>query len=194
MEAFAGLGTPSAYLVDEGGRVARPLAVGAKEVPELARETARSGRTRGSKLDIQPLPAGSSAPLFTLPDLEGREVSLATFRGRSVLLLFSDPQCGACEEVTAELVRLARAHRDNGVAVVVVGRGEAQANRAKASQHAIEFPYLLQREWTVAEAYGTYAVPAAFLVDERGRIARDVAVGADRILALTHQALLGGGS
>ena len=193
LEAFEGLGTPSAYLVDEGGRVARPLAVGANDVPELAREAARSGTRRGSKLDVRPLPAGSSAPAFTLPDLKGHEVSLATFRGRSVLLLFSDPQCGACDDVTAEFVRLARTHNDNGVAFVIVGRGDEQANRAKLNQHAIEFPYLLQREWTVAEAYGTYAVPTAFLVDEGGRIARDAAMGTDRILALTRWALPGGG-
>jgi peroxiredoxin len=36
-EAFRGIGTPAAYLVDEDGNVAEPLALGALEVPELAR-------------------------------------------------------------------------------------------------------------------------------------------------------------
>jgi peroxiredoxin len=38
MEAFQDLGTPVAYLVDAEGRVAKPLAVGAEQVPALARD------------------------------------------------------------------------------------------------------------------------------------------------------------
>jgi peroxiredoxin len=40
LPAFRGLGTPVAYLFDEHGRVAMPLAVGADEVPILARQAA----------------------------------------------------------------------------------------------------------------------------------------------------------
>jgi thiol-disulfide isomerase/thioredoxin len=40
VEAFYGLGTPSAYLIDLGGKVASPLALGADQVPTLAREAA----------------------------------------------------------------------------------------------------------------------------------------------------------
>jgi peroxiredoxin len=38
---FAGLGTPVAYLIDEGGLIAEPLAVGSTEVVQLARRIAR---------------------------------------------------------------------------------------------------------------------------------------------------------
>jgi peroxiredoxin len=39
-EAFAGVGTPSAYLVDAEGRAASPLTIGADQVPSLARAAA----------------------------------------------------------------------------------------------------------------------------------------------------------
>jgi peroxiredoxin len=45
VEAFAGVGTPSAYLVDPDGKAASPLTVGADQVPTLAREAA--GRAQG---------------------------------------------------------------------------------------------------------------------------------------------------
>jgi peroxiredoxin len=187
-EVFDSLGTPVAYLLDEDGRVARPLAVGANEVPELAREAASSAKKRHSKLAVEPLPAGAVAPPFTLPDLSGEEISLASYRGRKVLLVFSDPQCGACDELLAELVRRERGNGNGGPELMVVGRGDPDANRQKAATHSIEFPYLLQRKWTVAEAYGTYATPAAYLVDEEGAIARDVAMGLDAVLKLAGEA------
>ena len=40
------------------------------------------------------LPRGAAAPSFALADLEGNMVRLEDFRGRRVLLLSCDPNCG----------------------------------------------------------------------------------------------------
>jgi peroxiredoxin len=48
--AFHGIGTPSAYLVDESGRVASPLAVGSDQVPALARDAAGRGNRDAPQL------------------------------------------------------------------------------------------------------------------------------------------------
>lgn len=189
VSGFESLGTPSAYLIDEEGRVALPLAVGANEVPELARQAAKSRKKGHSKLDVEPLRAGAAAPIFALPDLWGEEVSLASYRGRRVLLVFSDPQCAACDELLAALGRLDGNPGDDYPALVIVGRGDEEANREKAAKQRLQFPYLLQHKWTVAEAYGTFATPVAFLVDENGLIAHDPAMGPDAILRLARRAV-----
>jgi peroxiredoxin len=133
------------------------------------------------------LQAGTRAPVFQLPDLQGRTVSLEEYRGRRVLLVFSDPQCGPCDELAPHLVRLHQEYAHNGRGVLVVGRGDAEENRRKAEQHGFQFPVLLQdRKWKVAKEYGILATPAAFLVSEDGMIARDAAVGRDAILALVR--------
>ena len=49
--------------------------------------------------------AGDAAP-FRLPDLDGKEVSLEDFRGRKVLLVYWSPQCGFCDILAPDLVRL----------------------------------------------------------------------------------------
>lgn len=201
MKAFEGMGTPVAYLLDEEGRVARPVAVGANEVPELAREAAaddggkRKKRPRGerplseSRIEREGLKAGTPAPAFELPDIYDRRVSLADFRGRRVLLVFTDPHCGPCEQLAPELVRLHQEHKNNGLAVVMVGRGEAEENRRKAEQLGFEFSVLLQDRWKLSRQYGIFATPAAFLIDEHGVITRNVATGADDIVALTREGL-----
>lgn len=208
-EPFANLGTPSAYLLDSEGSVAKPLAVGAEEVPALAQEAAEEEIARSS---VQPateetskrvpgakplsasrivrngLKAGTQAPGFTLPDIYGRTVSLDDFRGRRVLLVFSDPHCGPCEALGAELARFEHEHRGY-LALIMVGRGDIAENRQKAEQHGIKFAVVIQDKWRLSKEYGIFSTPVAFLIDEDGVIAKDVAVGADAILALAQQGL-----
>lgn len=197
---FENMGTPVAYLLDESGRVARPVAVGSNEVPALAREAAAGEveskkRLPGerplseSRIEREGLKAGTPAPAFSLPDIHGRTTTLEEFRGRRVLLVFTDPHCGPCDLLAPELARLHKEHRDNGMAFVMVGRGDAEENRRKAAEHGFEFPVVLQDRWKLSKEYGIFATPVAFLVDEEGVITRNIGVGADEVLALAREGL-----
>ena len=199
LEAFKNEGTPTAYLLDEKGRVAHPLASGADQVLALARETTAGRPKRKGLLRVQPLSesriergglkAGSPAPGFHLPDIRGRTVSLEEYRGRRVLLVFTQPGCGPCDQLAPQLVRLHKEHGENGLAVLVVGRGDIEGNRRKAEQHGLEFPVVVQEKWKLSREYGTFATPVAFLIGEAGLIARNAAVGPDEIVSLAREAL-----
>jgi peroxiredoxin len=193
VEAFATLGTPAAYLLDEKGRVAKALALGAEEVPELARAAAGKKRLAGerplseSRIERHGLPAGTSAPPFRLPDLKGGTVALEDFRGRRLLLVFTDPDCGPCDDLGPQLARFHREHE--GASIVMVSRGDVEVSSRKAAEQGIQFPVAIQRGWNLSKKYGIFATPVAFLVDERGMIARDVARGRHEILRLAHEGL-----
>jgi peroxiredoxin len=193
---FARMGTPVAYLLDEKGRIAKPVAVGAHEVPELAEEAAGRRRRLTSErplseslIEREGLKAGTRAPAFELPDLAGRKVSLAEHRGRRVLLVFSDPECGPCDALLPDLARLDRDHGKDGLALMLVSRGGVEENRRKAEASGVEFPVVLQPGWKLSKEYGIFATPVAFLVDEEGVIERDVVRGPADILALAQAAL-----
>jgi peroxiredoxin len=252
---FQNEGTPVAYLLDEQGRMAAPVARGADRVLSLALEAAgsdadvpvddtsapRSGeapiaetaapdrlnlprfllqREIGlgdvikritSAFGIKPcvgcerraallnrwmvfsgiggigLKAGTRAPVFSLPDLQGRTVALEEYRGRRILLVFSDPRCGPCDELAPDLVRAHREYAQDGMSVIVVGRGKAEDNQRKAEEHGFQFPVLLQdRKWKVAKEYDTLATPVAFLIGQDGMIQRDPAFGKEAIRALAR--------
>jgi peroxiredoxin len=196
LAAFTNMGTPAAYLLDEQRRVTRPAAIGADDVLSLAREAGRRRtmlRTekslRESRLERDGLKAGTPAPTFDLPDVGGGTVSLEDYRGRRVLLVFSDPDCGPCQELAPELARLHREHRDEGLELIMVGRGDIERNRAKAREHGLEFPVALQDHWKLSKEYGTFATPVGFLIGEDGVIETDVATGGNQILALARQGL-----
>ena len=191
-------GTPMGYLIDAQGRIASELAIGAPALLALAeagdrrQATGDSGTGGGplggtrelaeSKLQRDGLPAGTPAPDFTLPLLHGGELSLSEYHGRKVLLVFSDPKCGPCDQLATQLEQLAR--RSAGIQVLMVSKGEAEANRAKAAQHGLTFPIVLQQQWEVSKAYAKFATPVGYLIDAEGIIDKEIAIGVEPILAL----------
>jgi peroxiredoxin len=116
--------------------------------------------------------------------VNGVPVSLEDFRGRRVLVTFTDQNCGPCEALAPHLVRIHEAHSGNGLAVVLVGRGSVDENRAKADAHGFRFPVVVQPGWALSRQFGIFETPVAFLVDEEGVVARPVARGVDEIVAL----------
>jgi len=194
-------GTPMGYLIDAQGRIASEIAVGAQALLALAESPAATAAVNGnghpehrgnrslaeSHLDRNGLPVGTPAPNFALPRLDGGELSLAAYRGRRVLLVFSDPHCGPCDQLAPQLEQLHR--RTPEAQVLMVSRGETEANQAKAAEHGLTFPIGLQRQWEVSRDYAMFGTPIGYLIDEEGVIAAEVAVGPEPILALFARAM-----
>ena len=135
-----------------------------------------------SKLARNGLKAGTPAPNFRLPQLNGEELALEELRGKQVLLVFSDPHCGPCNALAPGLEKF---HREQPrVKVVMISRGEPKENRAKVKEHGFTFPVVLQQRWEISRRYAMFATPIAYLIDESGVIAHDVAVGVEPIQTL----------
>jgi peroxiredoxin len=209
-------GTPSGYLIDAEGKIASEIALGAEALLALADGKVESrkqkaeirGRPEGgsvpaddarasrfnnrslarSKIARNGLKAGTPAPLFRLPRLDGGELALEDLRGHRVLLVFSDPHCGPCEALAPQLEQLHRNHPE--LHVVMISRGEPRENRAKVKEHGLTFPVVLQQQWEISRRYAMFATPIAYLINEVGIITHDVAVGEDAIRALLTTAQL----
>jgi len=81
------------------------------------------------------------------------------------------------------LVELAE-KRGKKLQVLMISRGNEEANRRKAEAFGYPFPVLLQKSWEISKMYGMFATPVAYLIDENGIIEKDVAVGPEPILGL----------
>jgi peroxiredoxin len=176
-------------LLRQNGRIlVRLEALEAPDAPEADGFAARGqGRVfadrslAGSHLNRDGLKAGVVAPGFSLPTVHGRTVALADYMGRRVLLVFSDPECGPCTEL---LPRLDAAARVSDVPVLVISRGGVDANRRKLLEARSTLTVALQANWEISRLYAKFSTPIAYLVDEQGRIASDVAAGPTAILSL----------
>ncbi len=108
---------------------------------------------------------GQAAPDLRLPDLDGRQISLAAFRGHPTLVLFWNPPCGFCQSMLDVL----RAWEANRPAVsprlLVVSAGSVEANRAMG----LRAPVALDAGFNTGRAFGAGGTPSAVLVDSHGR-------------------------
>lgn len=195
-------GTPMGYRIDAEGRIASELTVGAEPlldlatgsfsgVPEGHAHRATSGHKQPdpslarSRLNRSGLKAGETAPEFTLPRIDGGELSLADLHGERVLLVFSDPNCGPCDELAPRLQDLHLQRPD--LQVLVISRRDPDATRTKADALGLTFPVVMQKQWELSLKYGMFATPIGYLIDAEGVLLSDVAVGVEPILALAEQ-------
>lgn len=116
----------------------------------------------------EPLEAGP-APPFTLPDLEGRPVSLESFAGRIVVVDFWATWCEPCKQQIPVLNYFQRRNPEVAVLGVAVDAGGREAVAPFAAEHGIEYAVLLGSE-SLARDYGVPGFPALVVVDAEGRL------------------------
>ena len=141
-------------------------------------------------VEVQPgLPVNSEAPAFSLSDLAGDTVTLKMLlqHKKTLLLLFTEPGCGACDAALPEVAQWQREYRDQ-LAIVPISRGDVKENRSKSTKYGVR-NLLLQTDREVAQAYLAEGTPSAVLVKE-GRIDSTLALGIDAIRGLVARATL----
>jgi peroxiredoxin Q/BCP len=143
-----------------------------------------AGEQKGSSVtDTARLGPGDKAPAFSLPDADGKKVSLADYKGRRVIVYFypaaSTPGCTkqACDfrDSLGEL---------NGAGLDVVGISPDKPEKLAKFRDAegLTFPLLSDPDRKVLTAYGAFGekkmygktvtgvIRSTFVVDEKGKI------------------------
>jgi peroxiredoxin len=118
--------------------------------------------------------AADTAPAFTLEDVAGDRVALATALARGpVIVEFWATWCGPCRQALPGLQRLHEAYASRGLTVLAVSTDEPR-NRPKIGSTAralgLTFPVLVDADKRVAQLYRVESIPMTFLIDRDGRI------------------------
>lgn len=137
----------------------------------------KDGEQYASKLEIiKATSVGAVAPNFIQTDPEGKPVSLASFRGKYVLVDFWASWCGPCRAENPNVVKAYETYSSKNF--TVLGVSLDQPNAKEKWLKAIQDDHLT---WThvsdlkfwkneVAVQYGINAIPQNFLVDPQGKI------------------------
>jgi peroxiredoxin Q/BCP len=131
--------------------------------------------------------AGTPAPGFTLSDAAGRRISLADFRGKSVIVYFY-PRAATpgCTTEACDFRDSLAALQGAGFAVLGISPDAPEALSAFAAEHALTFPLLADEDHAVALAYGARGEK---LVDGEvleGTVRSTVVVGPDGNVVLAQ--------
>jgi peroxiredoxin len=137
---------------------------------------------------------GKAAPDFTLQALDGRTVTLSSYRGRPVVLTFFASWCNPCEK---DMPVLQRAQHDAGGRFTVIGvnyQDFASDTRDFVNRLGVTFPTLVEdsTDNPVAKRYDVHAMPDTLFIDAAG-IVRERLYGpvTDKDLKQTLDAWLG---
>ncbi|MBF0254197.1 MAG: TlpA family protein disulfide reductase [Candidatus Omnitrophica bacterium] len=142
-----------------------------------------------SGADTETIPA----PDFRLDDLDGNEVVLSSYEGKSpVLMMFWSTWCVYCRIETPKLMQLRETYAPAELEIFGVDIGEGAF---KVSEYArkmkLNYTILLDETSDVADAYGVRGVPTFFLVDREGNlVAMDHGI-TDRMKNLIREAVAG---
>ncbi|MFF2557509.1 thioredoxin-dependent thiol peroxidase [Nocardia sp. NPDC058058] len=129
------------------------------------------------------LSPGDAAPAFTLPDADGKDVSLSDYSGRKVIIYFypaaSTPGCTkqACDfrDSLAEL-------NEAGLEVIGISPDKPAKLAKFRDAEGLTFPLLSDPDKATLQAYGAFGektmygktvtgvIRSTFLVDESGKI------------------------
>jgi peroxiredoxin len=115
---------------------------------------------------------GKSAPDFTLQDIDGKNVTLSDFRGKTVIVNFWATWCGPCQFETPFFQALHNEQASKGVVILAIDIKESLTTvKNSANSKGMTFPILLDTDAKVAEKYCLPSVlPITLFVNTEGII------------------------
>jgi peroxiredoxin len=110
-------------------------------------------------------------------DISGKEISLSESKGENgLLVIFSCNTCPYVKLSEARIKEVAKLAKANKIGVILVNSNEAQradedsfdAMKKYAASQGYDFSYVLDKNSTVANAFGATRTPHCFLFDKKG--------------------------
>jgi peroxiredoxin len=123
---------------------------------------------------------GKDAPAFVVQTLDGKQVSLADYKGKAVVVNFWATWCEACRQEMPWLAELREKYRPKGFEVLGIVTDDASSEKitSAARSYGVKYPILFCNHAT-AQAYGGLPeLPVSFFVDRQGKVVAEM-TGAD---------------
>ena len=131
------------------------------------------------------LEVGTKAPMFTLPDQNGINHSLADYAGKKVILYFypKDNTAG-CTAQACGFAELYPHFREKGAVILGVSKDSVASHKRFEEKYGLPFTLLSDPELSVIMAYGVWqekklygkvsmgVVRTTYLIDEQGMIVK----------------------
>ena len=117
------------------------------------------------------LDVGDTPPDWSMTTLAGKPISLASLRGKVVLIDFWASWCAPCKEEMPFLEGLHKKHGGAGLVIVGVSVDKDRENADKFIRALkVTFPIIHDDKHTVADQYKPPRMPTSFVLDRQGKV------------------------
>ena len=181
-EIFGSKWTPTALFISSDGTIASRVAAGDTAIRELVekfRSESENGEVsfiavgNGHKL-------GQDLPEFELNDATGKQISSKDLLGSKTLVTYWSIGCGYCQRMLDELREWDNTKGSDAPNLLILSQGSAEDNAALD----LKSPILLDDKREIAEKLGMSGTPSALIINEKGKIVSEIAVGSTQIWTL----------
>jgi thiol-disulfide isomerase/thioredoxin len=161
--AFLVTWAASRYALQMRGRGAGAGADAANSLPDAA--------DSGDKVTLRFFRNPASAPVFAARDLDGHSLSLASFRGKVVLINFWATWCPPCRAEIPDLIALQDKYRDR-LQIIGISQDEVPPEVVKrfVADHKINYPVVMTSPEIEKAFPGISALPTSYIVDRDARV------------------------
>jgi peroxiredoxin len=112
---------------------------------------------------------GSAAQDFTATTVDGKKVSLSSYKGQAVWVTFGASWCGPCQAEAPDIEAAYEKHKAQGAVVLAVNISEDSATVLDYRKRlGLTFPQIADTNDTIAAAYRVDGIPAHFFIDKSG--------------------------
>ena len=154
---------------------------------------ASSPEPAGERMTIRFFRHPADAPSFSARTIDGREISLASLRGKVTIVNFWATWCPPCRAEIPDLIALQAKYRD-WLQVIGISQDEAGVEVVKrfVAEHAMNYPIVMASPELDKLFPGVAALPTSFVIDRDGRIVqKHVGMLAARLTEEETRALAG---
>ncbi|MCF7796551.1 MAG: TlpA family protein disulfide reductase [Lentisphaeria bacterium] len=117
--------------------------------------------------------SAQTAPDFSLPDINGKAVSLSEFEGKIVIVDFWATWCGPCKMEIPGFVKLQEKYKDDLVIIgISLDQNGPKAVVPFAQEYKINYPVVYGNGEVVKAYGGVNGIPTTFVIDRKGNIQR----------------------
>ncbi|HEY1800253.1 MAG TPA: TlpA disulfide reductase family protein [Terriglobales bacterium] len=115
--------------------------------------------------------AGKPAPDLQIKDIHGNSISLAAFKGKTVLLDFWTTWCPSCQSDASSIEKLNQKYCDKSLAIVGISVGEERETVEKyLKKHPHNFPVVLSSENQMPLQYQIHVFPTYLIIGPDGNL------------------------